>query len=147
MNPETVLLVDDNPKLRGLYRIGLETMGAMRVVGEAGNGLEGIAQAKALRPDVVLLDLSMPTMDGLEALGEIRRASPASHVVVLTGFKADRVEEIAIELGASAFLEKGIPPTQLADALRLAASHAPPPIQEVDAARREALAARIRELV
>src|SRR5581483_1144694 len=103
----------------------LEGMGGMRVVGEARDGAEGIEGAAATRPDIILLDLSMPTMDGLEALGRIREASPASHVVVLTGFQRHRLEEVALQLGASAFLEKGIAPTQLADALRLVTSGPP----------------------
>lgn len=144
---ETVLLVDDNDKLRELFRISLETFGAMRVIGEARDGKEGIEAATRLRPDIVLLDLAMPNMDGLEALGRIRRASPDSHVVVLTGFKADRLQDVAVELGASAFLEKGVQPTQLADALRLATSRAPPPFVELPLDRREALSKRVRDLV
>lgn len=142
-----VLLVDDNDRLRGLYRIALETLSDMRIVGEAADGEQGIHATRALKPDIVLLDLSMPRMDGLEALGEIRRASPASHVVVLTGFKADRLQDVALELGASAFLEKGIPPSQLADALRLATSGAPPPLPAVAPDRREELERRVRDLV
>lgn len=143
----SVLLVDDNRHLRDLYRMSLESLGGMRVVGEAEDGEQGIARAGELLPDIILLDLSMPTMDGLEALHLIRRASPASHVVVLTGFKRERLEEAAVELGASAFIEKGMPPTQLADALRLATAGPPPRLQELPQDRREALARRASELV
>lgn len=142
-----VLLVDDNDKLRGLYRLGLETMGGMEVVGEASDGMAGIQTAGATKPDIILLDLSMPTMDGLEALGQIRSASPSSHVVVLTGFQRGRLEEIALQLGASAFLEKGIAPTQLADALRMVTAGAPPPPPALDPGTREALLRRVEQLI
>lgn len=144
---ETVLVVDDNANLRELLRISLETLGHMQVVGEAGNGREGVEKARALQPRIVLLDLSMPTMDGLEALGAIRQASPQSRVIVLTGFKADRLKDLALELGANAFLEKGIPPTQLADAVRLAAAHPPPPYQRLSAERARELEERVRQLI
>lgn len=144
---QTVLLVDDNASLRQLYRIGLEQVGNMRVVGEAKDGAEGITAAQALRPDIVLLDLSMPTMDGLEALPRIRKASPASHVVILTGFRAERLADIALKLGASAFIEKGVAPTQLADSLRLATATPLPEFHEMGDAERQAFIARVRDLV
>lgn len=147
MSAPRVLLVDDNEKLRELYRIGLESIGRMSVVGEAGNGLEGIDAARSLRPDIVLLDLSMPTMDGLEALGRIRAASPGSHVLVLTGFRRDRLQPLAKELGATAFFEKGLTPTELAVAVREATAGPPPPFAELANAAREALLERVRELV
>lgn len=147
MNTPRVLLVDDNEKLRELYKLGLEGFGHMSIVGEAGNGREGIDAARALRPDIILLDLSMPTMDGLEALGPIRAASPGSHVLVLTGFRRDRLQPLAKELGATAFLEKGLSPTELAAAVRAATARPPPPFEDLPHAAREALLERVRELV
>lgn len=147
MDRETVLLVDDNAKLRELFRLGLESVGGMRVVGEAGDGAQGIERARELQPDVVLLDLSMPVLDGLEALGRIREASPASHVVVVTGFKADRLDKIARDLGASAFLEKGIPPTELAATVRRAIAGPLPPLRAMDGAWRQELERRLADLV
>lgn len=143
----TVLLVDDNEKLRGLLRLSVEAYGGMSVVGEAADGASGIEAAGRLRPDVVLLDLAMPTMDGLEALGRIRKASPSSHVVILTGFRAERLDDVAAELGATAFLEKGLPPSQLADAIRRAMGSRLPPMVDLPEERREALARRVRTLV
>lgn len=147
MTNDTVLLVDDNDKLRALFRLSLESFSPLRVVGEARTGREGIEAASSLRPGIVLLDLSMPTMDGLEAMGAIRRASPESHVVILTGFKADRLEEIAKQLGATAFIEKGIPPTRLAETVRKATAGPPPPYQEIGEERVRAIAERARELL
>lgn len=145
--PETVLLVDDNAKLRALIRVSVETLGGMRVIGEAGDGAEGIARARALRPDIVLLDLSMPVLDGLESLARIREASPTSHVVIFTGFKADRLALVARELGATAFLEKGLPPSILAEAIRAATASPPPPFHALDETRRDEILARAKELV
>lgn len=146
-DPLRVVLVDDSEKLRALFRLALEMTSAARIVGEANDGEEGIAVAARERPDVVLLDLSMPTMDGFEALPRIRAASPESHVVVLTGFKRERLEDVAFKLGATAFLEKGIAPTQLATRLAEIAAVPPTPAPALDAQRQAALAARVKELI
>ena len=142
-----VLLVDDNAHLRELFRIGLEAIGRMEVVGEAADGAAGLAAARALRPDVVLLDLSMPTMDGLEAVTYIRHALPATHVVILTGFRQERLGVLARELGATGFLEKGLTPTELAAAVRAIAAEPAPPFQALPPGSRAALLARVNELV
>lgn len=112
-----VLLVDDMPGLRRLVRMTLESSDHFIVVGEAGDGVEAVERAGELMPDLVLLDLSMPRMDGLEALPLILDASPQSKVVVLTGFESERIYSTAVERGAIACLEKGITPVEIVDSL------------------------------
>ncbi|MBW3659328.1 MAG: hybrid sensor histidine kinase/response regulator [Actinobacteria bacterium] len=111
------LLVDDAVDLRILIRRALEASGRYEVVGEAGDGVEAIAQAESLVPELVLLDLSMPRMDGLEALPRLHAVSPASTVVVLSGHTRELAEASALAAGAVAYLEKGLRPTQLVVAL------------------------------
>jgi DNA-binding NarL/FixJ family response regulator len=115
--PFSVVLVDDVADIRYLMRITLERSGRFVVVGEATNGEEGIGLARRLAPDVVLLDLSMPGMDGLQALPEIREAAPDAKVVILSGFEREALWPQAEAFGAVAYLEKGTPPRQLVDEL------------------------------
>ena len=107
--PPSVLLVDDTPDLRALVRMALERRGDFRVVAEAGDGLEGVDSAKAHQPDVVLLDIAMPVMSGLEALPLIREVCPTSTVIMLSGFGADKMAAQAIEAGADGYIQKGQP--------------------------------------
>jgi DNA-binding NarL/FixJ family response regulator len=104
----TVLLVDDMADLRYLLRLSLELNGSFEVVGEASNGAEGVALASSLKPDVVVLDLAMPVMDGLTAIPQIRRVSPDSQIMVLSGFDSEMVSATAMGLGAEAYLEKSV---------------------------------------
>ena len=143
----TVLLVDDNAKLRRLYRLSLEMAMDLKVVAEASDGLEAIERAREKQPDLILLDLSMPTMDGLEALGHLRETTPRSHVVVLTGFRSDGLGALAIELGASGYIEKGISPTHLAARVREVALTPVPEYHPPAEERRLQLQARMAELV
>ena len=113
-----VFLCDDVPELRTLLRYGLEEDQRLKVVGEAGTAREAIAAIAALQPDVVLLDLSMPGMDGLEALPLVRSAAPAAAVIVFSGFAADRMREPALALGAARYLEKGEPLSAVRAAVR-----------------------------
>jgi signal transduction histidine kinase len=106
--PLRVVVIDDTADLRDLIRIAL-TRGGMAVVGEAGNGLDGIKTVRAERPDVVLLDLSMPLMDGLQALPQLRRIVPAAKIIVLSGFGATQMAERAMSSGADGYLQKGMP--------------------------------------
>ncbi len=118
--PISVYLVDDVPELRELIRFGMEEDPGFTVVGEAGDGrsaLDGIAET---RPAAVLLDLSMPDMDGLEAIPEIRKGDPDVAIIVLSGFSADRMGPPSIERGADGYVEKGTPIQELRDATRLA---------------------------
>jgi DNA-binding NarL/FixJ family response regulator len=105
--PVRVVVVDDTEDLRELLRLAL-TRGGMEVVGEAGDGLAGIEVVRLERPDVVLLDLSMPVMDGLEALPAIRSLVPAGKIIVLSGFGASQMSERALAGGADGYLQKGL---------------------------------------
>lgn len=112
-----VLLVDDADDLRLIMRLGLVSHAGIDVAGEARDGREAIAMAATLQPDVVLLDLAMPVMDGLEALPGILAAAPASKVVVLSGFDDLRMRNTAMELGAAAYVEKGTSTSDIVEAI------------------------------
>src|SRR4051794_20774665 len=101
-----VVLVDDVPELRLLVRLTLEEDPAIEGVGEASNGREGVEVVARTKPDLVLLDLSMPDMDGLEAIPLIRSASDSARVVVLSGHEAGRVSLEALDQGASRYINK-----------------------------------------
>ena len=105
--PVRVVIIDDTCDLRELLRLAL-TRGGMEVVGEAGDGLAGIEAVRLERPDVVLLDLSMPVMDGLEARPGIRQQVPAAKIIVLSGFGASQMSERALSTGADGYLQKGM---------------------------------------
>lgn len=102
-----VLLVDDASDIRLLLRRVLHRAGGFEVVGEAANGREAITLAETLQPDLVVLDLAMPVMDGLEALPLIRGCVPKAKVVVLSGFDEARTANAALNAGADAYVEKG----------------------------------------
>jgi DNA-binding NarL/FixJ family response regulator len=113
-----VVLCDDVAELRSLMRAALEKDASLEVVGEAGTGREAAALAAELQPDVIVLDLSMPDMDGLEALPLIRALSPASAVLVFTGFGAAQMGRAALRRGAHRYMEKGSRMSVLAEAVR-----------------------------
>ncbi len=101
-----VLVVDDSEDFRLLVRMILESDGRFQVVGEASNGVEAIESAMRLRPDIVLLDIVMPVMDGMEALPRIVANAPESEVVVVCGFRTEDISATVTGLGAASFLEK-----------------------------------------
>lgn len=111
-----VLLCDDSAQIRELVRTVLEH-GGNEVVAEADNGLKAIEAAEREQPDVVLLDLSMPVMDGLEAMPEIRRVAPDARIVVLSGFDNRLLVAQALELGAVRFVVKGGDPSEIVGAV------------------------------
>ena len=113
MDTFSVVLVDDMVELRSLIKLTLERSGRFEVVGQAGNGREGVEVAAATEPDLVLLDVSMPVMDGLEALPIICRTVPSTTVVMLSGFSEARLGAEASAGGAAAYLEKGLAPDAL----------------------------------
>jgi DNA-binding NarL/FixJ family response regulator len=122
-----VLLCDDAPGFRALIRYTLDDDPDVVVVGEAGDGEAGLAAVAALRPDVVLLDISMPRLQGLDAIAAMRERSPASRIVALSGFGAGEMAAAALERGAHAYVEKGTGATAIRDAVRAAAAAAPGP--------------------
>ncbi|GAC1610371.1 MAG: hypothetical protein NVS3B26_16770 [Mycobacteriales bacterium] len=107
-----VLIVDDTSDYRMLLRVALELDG-LSVVDDVGDGAAAVAAARQHQPDVVLLDLAMPVMDGLEALPLIAQASPSSKVIVLSGFQAQSMEASALAAGAHAYQQKGATPDQI----------------------------------
>jgi DNA-binding NarL/FixJ family response regulator len=122
MTPISVYVVDDVPEMRDLIRFGLEDDPAFEVVGEAGDGRSAIDGITEKRPAAVLLDLSMPDMNGFEAIPEIRSHVPEIAIVVLSGFSADRMGDSALEQGADGYIEKGTPVEELRRVTRKAVS-------------------------
>jgi DNA-binding NarL/FixJ family response regulator len=121
MSPaERILIVDDHPLTRNALSALLRQHG-FDVVGEAGDGESAIDAARELRPDLVLLDVSLPGMSGLEALPRLREAAPASEVVVLTASGTDDNLLAAIRGGAAGYLLKNEPPERIVDFLRAVA--------------------------
>ena len=112
-----VLICDNADAMRVLLSIVVELRPGLRVVGEARDGNEAVAEAKRLQPDVILLDLSMPHRTGLDALPEIRQVAPAAQVIVLSGFAASLVEDDVFKLGAARFIEKGVDPDVITAAI------------------------------
>jgi DNA-binding NarL/FixJ family response regulator len=117
-----VLIVDDQALLRGSLRVLMETEPDLIVVGEAGTGVEAIDLACARGPDVVLMDVRMPVMDGIEATRKITEFENPPKILVLTTFDLDEYVYSALRAGASGFLLKDTPPAQLLDAIRVVAS-------------------------
>ena len=122
-----VLLADDQALVRAGFRVLLERADDIEVVGEAGDGDEAVALARARRPDVVLMDVRMPGCDGLAATRRIvADAGPSgAKVVVLTTFDLDRYLFAALRAGASGFLLKDAPPAEIAEAIRRVAAGEP----------------------
>ena len=118
MRRDRVLVVDDAANLRELLTVLLDVEDDFEVVGTAADGRDAIAQAQRLRPDVVLLDLAMPVMDGLEALPTLRAHLPDARIVIFSGFEHQALAQEAIDAGADAYLEKGVSVTHLVEELR-----------------------------
>lgn len=117
-----VLIADDQALVRGGFRLILETQEDIEVVGEAANGREAVEQARALRPDVVLMDVRMPGTDGLQATRLLLTDPDPPRVLMLTTFDLDEYVYDALRAGASGFLLKDVRPEQLADAVRVVAT-------------------------
>jgi DNA-binding NarL/FixJ family response regulator len=118
----TVLIVDDQALVRvGLRKI-LESDGETTVVGEAVDGEDAVAAARRLQPDVVLMDIRMPVLDGIEATRRIIRAQPGTRVLILTTFGLDGYVYDALHAGASGFMLKDAPPEEIVAAVRIVAS-------------------------
>jgi len=117
----TVLLVDDEPLLRVGFGMVLAAHDDLTVVGEAGNGVEAVELARRLRPDVVVMDVRMPVLDGVAATRQIVGEGLPSRVVVLTTFDLDEYAFAALQAGASGFLLKNTEPAELVSAIRTVA--------------------------
>ncbi len=117
-----VLLVDDQPLLRMGFRLILEGEDDLSVVGEASNGIEALSAVASLAPDVILMDVRMPLMDGIEATGKITASPSDARVIILTTFDLDEYAFAGLQAGASAFLLKDVAPADLVHAVRLVAS-------------------------
>lgn len=117
MNEARVLLVEDNGPSRELTRILLETSGHFQVVAQVGNGLEAIAAARRSQPDLIILDLAMPVMNGFDALPRLREVSPKSAIIVLSMLDRQRASADALARGADLFLDKGTPDDEFASTL------------------------------
>jgi DNA-binding NarL/FixJ family response regulator len=117
-----VLLVDDQSLLRMGFRLILDAEPDIEVVGEAGDGGAGVAMTGALQPDVVLMDVRMPGMDGIQATEAIAATGTASRVLILTTFDIDQYVFAGLRAGASGFLLKDAPPTELLTAIRTVAA-------------------------
>jgi DNA-binding NarL/FixJ family response regulator len=115
-----VLIVDDHAVVREGLRTFLELQDGIEVAGEAADGEQAVLQAEALRPDVVLMDLVMPRLDGVGAMRELRRRLPSARVIVLTSFAEDERLLPAIQAGAAGYLLKNVAPAELARAIRAA---------------------------
>jgi DNA-binding NarL/FixJ family response regulator len=118
----TVLLVDDEPLLRLGFRLVLESQPDIVVVGEAADGAAAVRQAAELDPDVVLMDVRMPGMDGIDATRQIVRQHGRSRVLILTTFDLDEYAFAGLRVGASGFLLKNVPPEDLLSAIRAVAA-------------------------
>jgi len=121
----SVLIVDDQELVRTGFRVVLESESDLEVVGEAGDGAEAVEIARTLRPDVVLMDVRMPVLDGIEATRRIRDgldANSAPRVLVLTTFDLDEHVYAALRAGASGFLLKDVKAAQLVEAVRTVAA-------------------------
>ena len=117
-----VLVADDQALVRGGFRSILETQPDIEVVGEAEDGRDAIEQAAHAQPDVVLMDIRMPRMDGIAATSAILAAPSSPKVLILTTFDLDDYVYAALKAGASGFLLKSAPPRELADAIRTVSS-------------------------
>jgi DNA-binding NarL/FixJ family response regulator len=117
-----VLVADDQPLVRSGFRMILEERSDLELVGEAGDGAEAVALARELDPDVILMDVRMPGVDGVAATRRLIESGSRARVLVLTTFDLDEYVYAAIRAGASGFLLKDVEPNELVDAIRVVAA-------------------------
>ncbi len=114
----SVLIVDDHPVFRHGLSMVVNNQIDMRVIGEASNGQEAVQKAASLQPDVIIMDMMMPTMNGIEAIGYIARATPNIHILAFSGSEDDETILAAIEAGATGYLPKDSSPVEISQAIR-----------------------------
>jgi DNA-binding NarL/FixJ family response regulator len=121
--PISVLIADDEALIRAGFKVLIDSAADLRVIGEARDGIEAVRQARALQPDVLLMDIRMPVMHGLEATKVIldSAAGPLPRILIVTTFDQDEHVFAALHAGASGFVLKDTPPEQLLDAIRVVA--------------------------
>ena len=117
-----VLVADDQPLVRSGFRMVIDERDDLELVGEAGDGAEVIELARELDPDVILMDVRMPNLDGVEATRRLVEAGTRARILVLTTFDLDEYVYAAIQAGASGFLLKDVEPAALVDAIRVVAA-------------------------
>lgn len=120
--PIRILLVDDQPLLRMGFRLILEGEDDLEIVGEASDGAEAVRQVRLLAPDVVLMDVRMPVLDGIEATRALTASRARAKIIILTTFDLDEYAFAGLQAGASAFLLKDVAPAELISAVRVVAS-------------------------
>ena len=118
-DPIRILVADDHPVVRDGLTAILSTQPDFQVVGEAGTGAEVVQQATSLKPDVILLDLEMPELDGVQALTQLRQSYPEARAIVFTAFDTDERILGAVRAGAQGYLLKGVPREELFKAVRI----------------------------
>ncbi len=117
--PIRILITDDHPIVRDGLRAMLSTQADFVVAGEAADGREALAQAAALRPDVILLDLDMPGLNGVETVPRLRDADPEARVIVFTAYDTDELIMAAVRAGVQGYLLKGAPREEIFQAIRV----------------------------
>ncbi|TCO47184.1 response regulator receiver domain-containing protein [Kribbella antiqua] len=122
MSDIRVLVADDQALLRGSFRVLIDTTPGLTTVGEAADGVEAVELARVERPDVVLMDVRMPRLDGIAATREICASVAAVRVLMLTMFDLDDAVYAALRAGASGFLLKDVPPAELLQAIKVVAA-------------------------
>jgi DNA-binding NarL/FixJ family response regulator len=115
---DRVLVVDDAANLRDLLTLLLELEDDFEVVGAAADGAQAIQRAALLHPDIVLLDLAMPVMDGLQALPQLRAQLPDATIVIFSGYEHESLAREALDAGADGYIEKGASVTHLVEQIR-----------------------------
>jgi DNA-binding NarL/FixJ family response regulator len=123
LQPYRILIVDDMPQVRQELRLLLQISGELEVVGEAGNGQEAIEQAERLNPDVIIMDLEMPVLDGLLATQKIKQQNLAIRIVILSVHSAPADMKRAKQAGADAYVQKGSPYLTLIEAIHPSTPH------------------------